>query len=367
MTQDRTEGQWWQTAGTSVTLSYSRTRAQAITLFQTAGAAQEDAAFIVDTHLDKALQGDHERGLSMLCKQMQAARAGELTFGAPLRILHDNGAVARVAGHPGASPKLVCRDAMSLAIRKAGVFGVGCVAAQGRAELLTPFLHQAVSQGMIAMVLAQSIPLVAPHGGTEPLLGNAPLGWGIPAATGAPVIVDMSLTQTSAKGVTAAAAAGEPIPPGFIQDRHGQPSTDPNDLMDPDWFRVGKQVATGSLLPIGASHKSYALIFVTGLLTAMLPDADFAWDLAADRAAPGTFGSVFVVIDPAAFGDRTAILSRVDAYVQRLGASNRKTSNRPILYPGERSQALQTERRARDELSVPEAHYREFAALTSKG
>ncbi len=367
MTADRlTDGQWWRRQDEMVTVSYAQLRKAATALVEKLGAASDDAAFIVDTHLDKALQGDHERGLAMLCAQIQAGRNGKLDFAPTVRVLRDNGAVAVVAGEAATSPKLICRQAMALAIAKARQYGIGCVAARGRGEILTPFVQQAVEAGVIGMVMAQSIPLVAPHGGSSPLLGNAPVAWGIPVPGEAPIIVDMSLTQTSAKGVALAAAQGEAVPEGFLLDSAGKPTTDPKNFLDPAWLARGRQVAAGSLLPIGGSHKSYALIFIVGLLTAILPGADFPWELGNERDGKGDFGTLFIAIAPAAFGEADAILSRAAEYVRHLRGSPQRKGGGPVLYPGERSQELKRQRRERDEIELPAAHHRAFLALVAE-
>lgn len=360
---ETTAGQWWTTMGETVAVSLTQFRDTAVTLLVQAGATPVDAAFIADIHLDKALQGDHERGVRMLAAQIRAARRGELDLQPEIRVIRDKGATAVVDGGGKASAKLVCREAMALAIGKARAFGIACVAARASGEILTPFIEQAVDAGLVTLVMAQSIPTVAPLGGTVPLLGNAPIGWGIPAQGHAPIIVDMSLTQTSAKGVAIAAAQNEAIPAGFVFDRNGQPTTDPRDFLDPGRQAQGQSVARGSLVPLGGSHKSYALIFVVGLLSAVLADADFAWVLGQDQAKPGRFGTLFVVVDPGAFGDPRQIAARTDLYIDHLRRAPRKAGVDAILYPGERSQAIKRSRRKADRLTLPASHYRELMDL----
>lgn len=362
----RTSGQWWETRGESATVPLEEVRSRAIGLLRAAGATAEDAAFIADVHVDKALQGDHERGIAMLAAQIRAAQAGEIDLRVRIEVLRDSGATALVSAGPRASHKLVCRDAMALAIRKAQHSGVSCVGAQASGEILTPFIEQAVREGLVALVLAQSIPTVAPHGGSRPVLGNAPMGWGIPAGRNAPVIVDMSLTQTSAKGVVRAAEQGDPLQPGLLLDAHGHPSTDASDFVDPAWLEKGKVVARGSLAPLGASHKSYSMVFVVGLLTSVLTGTDFAWNLGHDSTGPRRFGTLFVVLDPKAFGEPQAVLDRVDDYIEYLRASPRREGVDAILCPGERSQSLKQERRASGRLTLPLAHLQALEALQQR-
>jgi L-2-hydroxycarboxylate dehydrogenase (NAD+) len=355
--------QWWKSSSELVTTSFREFRQQAVDEFCRIGASTADATFVTDIYLDKALQGDHARGLRMLLAEIKAARRGEIVFNTTPKLMREMGATALVDAEFKASSKLVCRFAMDLAIRKAREQGVGLVSARARAEILTPYVQQAASVGMIGFVMAQSIPTVAPHGGIKPLLGNAPIAWGIPAKSHDPIILDTCLTQTSGSGVALAAEHSETVPEGFILNKLGQASTNPADLYDPAWFARGRHVALGSLLPVGASHKSYAQIFITGLLTSILAQADFAWNLANNLEAPGRFGALFLVANPAAFGSDDSFLLRVDEYIEQLKASPRRNGVERILYPGERSQELKRALRKSDRLDLPCDDYRNWLTL----
>jgi LDH2 family malate/lactate/ureidoglycolate dehydrogenase len=366
-TEARTAGQWWSSTEEMTSVPLAAVRGLAIEALVAAGASREDAGFIADVNLDKAIQGDHARGVRHLPAIVRAARRGKLDLRPQVRVLREKGASALVDGGPKALARLVCRFAMDLAIRKAREQGSGWVSAQAPGEILTPFVQQAVDAGMVAMIMTQSIPTVAPYGGIKPMLGNAPVAWGVPARAHAPVIIDMSLTQTSASGVALAAAQGERIPPGFLIDERGEPSTDPDDFYDPEWTRKhGSHVARGSLLPLGASHKGYAQVFVVGLLSAVLSGTNAPWELANDNPNPGRSGTLFGAIDPGAFVERESFLAQVDAFIDELKRSPRKPGVDEILYPGERSQLLKRERRASGMLNLPASQYRELQALAAE-
>ncbi|MDL1879404.1 Ldh family oxidoreductase, partial [Gammaproteobacteria bacterium PRO2] len=130
-----------------------------------------------------------------------------------------------------------------------------------------------------------------------------------------------------------------------------------------DWLQKGKLVAQGSLLPIGAGHKGYALIFVVGLLTSLLTDGDFPWNLGPQAPRPQTTGTVFLSLDLAAFGEPAAMRARADEFIDRLRASPRKEGVDGILYPGERSQALKQKGLARGRLELPQAQWQELTAM----
>lgn len=352
---EKTAGQWWSTPGDSLTLPLAGVEALAHQALIRAGATPGDARYIAAIHIDKALQGDHERGVGMLARQICDAAAGRIDLRAEPWAEASEGATARVLAPPRASSKLVCRFAAALAVQKARTFGTGCVAARAKAEILTPFLQDATGQGMISLILAQSVPMVAPFGAAEPLLGNAPLGWGIPNGPEGPILVDMSLTTTSAKGVVAAAAAGQPLAPGMILNAEGRPSTRAADFTDPRHAVPG--APRGSLTPLGSGHKGYALVFISGLIAPLLAEGRFAWDLGSVGDDPGDFSTLFITLDPSRFTSPRRLRDRISDYITRLRAARRPAGAGPPLYPGERSQQMKRDARNAGLITLPREHY----------
>jgi LDH2 family malate/lactate/ureidoglycolate dehydrogenase len=354
--RDRTFGQWWDANGPYVTLSVERTRAFGIAAYEHAGAAPDDARFLIDTNLDKAIQGDHARGLVKVPGIIRAGCAGSLDFAPTIEVVREKGATAVVDGGKRAFGRLVCRYAMTLAVDRAREHGIAIVGARATGELLTPFVSMAADAGMVGMALVQSVPTVAPLGGFRPLLGNAPMAIAVPARDHDPVILDMSFTQSSASGVLLAASQGERVPPGMLLDEHGDPTTDASAFPDNDLIaRTGGIAVRGTLSPLGNSHKGYAMVFMIGLLSSVLTDTSPPWDLAWDLPERGTYGTVLIAIDPNALNPNNAP-AQVDAFIDEVTSAPRRNEAEPILYPGQRSQQLKRERRARDEMSVPASH-----------
>ena len=60
----RTYGQWWGSTEEQVTVALDAVRQVSLAGLQSVGATAEDAAFLLDIALDKALQGDPIRALS---------------------------------------------------------------------------------------------------------------------------------------------------------------------------------------------------------------------------------------------------------------------------------------------------------------
>jgi LDH2 family malate/lactate/ureidoglycolate dehydrogenase len=343
-----------------------------VAALQKVGAKEDDAGFVVESALDKAVQGDHTRGIESLRAIVLSAMRGEVDLDPSVTIIKETPGTALIGAGAKAARALVCRAGMDLAIAKARQTGIGWVSVRVAAGSLTPYVRRAVDAGMVGMVLTQSYPTVAPHGGFVPLLGNAPIAFGIPAGEHDPVILDMSLTQSSASGVVLAATQGHPAPPGCVLDEEGNPTTDasvfPNATTDPSNFLGPGQSARGSLTPLGSSHKAYALIFVVGLLTTILADADAPW--AAGQIARGQpvdatrhYGSTFMALDPSAFGPIEKIRRETDAFIDAVKASPTRPGVDEILYPGELSQRIRRQRQEAGSFLLPVHQYQNLLEI----
>jgi ureidoglycolate dehydrogenase (NAD+) len=353
---ERTFGQWWDSTEPRVMIRIDEIRRVGLAAYQAAGATADDAAFLLDVNLDKSIQGDHARGIGKLPGIIAAARAGRLELNPTITVLRERSASAVVDAGPTGSGRLLCRAAMRLAVEKAGSTGVALVAARSSGEILTPYVSLAVEAGMVGLAMVQSVPTVAPLGGHGPLLGNGPVAIGIPAGTHDPVILDMSFTQSSSSGVMMAAEQGQQVPEGVLLDEHGHPSTEGRDYPDHELAaRFGGIHARGTLVPLGGNHKGYAMVFAVGLLTSLLADASPPWELYYHLPERGTYGTLLMAADPAAFRSDGAegALGAVDGFIDRVKASPRNEGVGEILYPGERSQALKRRRRAGGTIGIP--------------
>lgn len=364
----RTYGQWWDSTEARTRVAIADLERVAEAAYRSVGATEEDARFLAATNLDKAIQGDHARGAGKIPGLIAAARAGKLDMAPTIEIVQEHEATAVVDGGPLAFGRLVCKFGIDLAIEKARRYGVAFVGARGTAELLTPFVARAVDAGMVAMAMVQSVPTVAPLGGTVPLFGNAPMAWGVPSANRPPVICDMSFTQSSASPILTAAEQGEQIAPGLLLDEHGNPTTNAADFPDWDLIRAtgGTGVAVkGSLVPLGDSHKGWAMVFLVGLLSSLLTDTDPPWTLYHHLPQRGRYGTTLLVIDPQRLDASGNAFAKVDSFLDMVTGAPRREGVDEILYPGLKSQQLKRERRAAGVIAIPETHFRAMQELAA--
>ena len=362
--RSRTYGQWWDSTEPFVRVSIAELARVGNSALEQVGASPSDAEFLFATPLDKSIQGDHARGVGHVPGLVARVRAGALDVAPTIEIVRERTATAVVDGGPKAHAQLVCRFGMDVAIAKAREHGVGWVGARASGQVLTAHVQQAVDAGMVGMAMVQAFPSVAPLGGYQALLGNGPLAFGVPTAGHDPVILDMSTTQSSASGVFLSARQREQIPAGLLLDEHGQPTTDSTAFPDAERMaelaaRPGAAVpfaVKGTLVPLGASHKGYALVFMVGLLSMLLTDTDPPWDFSYERPEEARYGTVLVAVDPRAFDPNGNIGEKVDAFIDHLSASPRTDGVDEILYPGQRSQALRRQRRQAGTVEIPASH-----------
>ncbi len=366
---EKTYGQWWESSEEQVTVPLSAVEKVGMAALREAGASEEDAAFLLSIAVAKALQGDYVRGLGAIRRHVTASRNGAVDMNPNIEHVVDKGAMALVDGGPKAQDALVCRYAIDLACDKAKEFGVGWVSARCSGGTLAPFMKRAAARDMAAMVFIQArFPVVAPTGGSSPLLGNAPVGFAIPAGRHDPVIVDMSITQTSASPVADAARQGKPVASDMILDALGEPTTDTKDFLKPD-YQGPLFVPQGSILPLGGArsgHKGYALVFFVGLLSYLMTDTSPPWDLALDSDKESKPGTMFLAMDPSNIMPIDRFKDQVDEFIDHITSSPRREGAEDILYPGQRSQKLQRQGRERDSVTMPASQYHDLATLSQE-
>jgi len=116
-------------------------------------------------------------------------------------------------------------------------------------------------------------------------IGTNPLSIAIPSDLEGPLFLDMATSAVAAGKISVAVARGEPIPLGWVVDRDGKPTSDPNDL------RKG-----GALLPLGGSegYKGSGLAVIVEILCGLLTGLGFGQD-PTGRHNDGCFMAAFNV------------------------------------------------------------------------
>ena len=163
---------------------------------------------------------------------------------------------------------------------------------------------------------------MAPFGGREARLGTNPLCVAFPTDLPGPVFLDMATSAVAAGKLNVARARNKPIPLGWVLDKNGRPTTDPNDFYN-----------GGVMLPLGGpeGHKGYGLSFVVETLAAVLPGLGFG----VDPNGRHNDGSFMLAIDPSPLMPLAEFKAQVEAFVRYLKETPPAEGFDEVFYPGE--------------------------------
>lgn len=184
-------------------------------------------------------------------------------------------------------------------LRAAGEHGIAAMAVRNSYNCLALAHHvmPLAEGGLIGICMSNAPASVAPPGATSPLFGTNPLAFAIPSGSGAPILVDQSMSAVTKTEMILRRNRGEPIPPGWAQDRDGRPATD---------AAAGLE---GSLLPAGG-QKGANIALLIEVLAAALTGSNLSTGAASfgdGSGGPPNVGQFLIAIDPNHFsGSRFA-------------------------------------------------------------
>ncbi|MFW6024546.1 MAG: Ldh family oxidoreductase, partial [Dichotomicrobium sp.] len=200
--------------------------------------------------------------------------------------------------------------ARDLLIAKARANGVAILASRNCQHFgaLWPDIEPFARQGFVAISMVNSMACVVPYGGTKPVYGTNPLAFAAPRAGGDPVVFDQAASAMANGDVQIAAREGRELPPGYGVDAEGNPTTDPQAVLD-----------GGALLPFGG-YKGSSIAMMVEIMAAALTGGKFSfevdWSDYPGAVIPHT-GQVIMLIDPAQ-GATRPFTARVEELIARL-------------------------------------------------
>ena len=319
-------------------------------LLKAAGASDEEAEVVTKFLVNANLAGVDSHGVvPNLIIYVQGIRSGDIKPRAKIEVRMESPSTAIVNGNWGFG-QMICSRAMQVAIEKAERTGVGAVGVLNCNHIgrLSEYAQMAIDKGMIGFITANCEPYVAPYGGRTPVLGTNPLCYGIPGGSRKAIVVDYATAAAAEGKVRAALYRGELLPPGWIVDSHGRPSTNPADLYEPPLPPERIKMA-GALLPFGG-YKGYGLGLIVDVLAGILTRAGSSQDMTSGWLANGVFLMALKI-------DNFLPLEEFERRVERLAKavknSPRAEGFAEILIPGE-PEIKESERRLRNGIPIPD-------------
>ncbi len=164
---------------------------------------------------------------------------------------------------------------------------------------------------------------VAPAGSSEPKLGTNPLAYAFPY-DGGEVVFDNATAAIAFFGVVEARLKGEQLPEGVALNADGNPTTDPNEVMED-----GEGENVGGAIKTFADHKGYGLSVFVQLMGSAFSLAGIAGANEEDGA--GTF---IIAIDPGLFAGKEEYMKRAKQMVDEI-KSAKPIEGQEIVMPGE--------------------------------
>jgi (2R)-3-sulfolactate dehydrogenase (NADP+) len=312
-----------------------------------AGANAGMAVATAQALIEADAQGLGSHGVARVPQYAAHLKNGRAVGDAVASVIRSRGGAALVDAAGGlAFP--ACALAVAEAIRRAREFGVSFVGVTNSHHFGVAACHLApvAAVAMVGLALGNSPAAMAVAGGRHPVLGTNPVAAIFPRKNGAPLTIDLSLSQAARGKVMIAAKEGRPIPFGWALDADGKPTTD------------ARAALAGSMLAVGGD-KGATLALVVELLACALTGAAMGFEadsfLVDEGNRPGV-GQAFLVIDPAALAGMPVYLERVESLIAEM------EKDPGVRLPGYRRDALSAAA-ARDGIEIDPALHRRLLEL----
>jgi hydroxycarboxylate dehydrogenase B len=300
-------------------------------IFGHAESRREEAQTIARHLVASNLVGHDSHGVIRVSRYIGYWRDGKVRANQGATIAFETDSLALVDGHRGYG-QVIGEQAVRIGIDKAKRCGIALVGLRdvGHVGRVGDWAELAAEAGQVSLHFVGTTgigALMVPFGGTDRRLSLCVVAAGIPRGGRPPVIYDIATSMVAEGKVFVARNKGVPMPEGHLLDKHGRPTTDPNDLY-----------AGGALLPFGG-HKGSGLAIVADLLAGALTGAGCS-----QRRAPDMINTMCSIhIDPDRLPDRAAFDAEVDAFLEWVKASPPAEPGGEVLLPGD------IERRTREE------------------
>jgi uncharacterized oxidoreductase len=327
----------------------------ATAIFERSGAPADHARCVAEHLVGANLAGHDSHGVLRIPQYCAAIAAGRIKPAAAMRIVQRMPAGAVVDGGGGFG-QVVARDAMLLAIEIARASGMAAVAIRncshtGRIGTYTQMAAQAGLIGIAVSNTAGAGQAVVPFGGAAPRLSTNPISIAAPSGGPEPILLDMATSVAPEGKVRAHYQAGKSLPPGWIIDAAGKPSTNPADFYNQP---------RGSLLPLGAAvgYKGFGLAFMIDILAGALSGAGCSRP---DATETGD-GMLVMAIDARQFAPFDEFQHHVAVLAEHVRSTPPAAGFERVYIPGD-VEMQKRERRLREGIAIDPATWQQIVEI----
>ncbi len=307
-------------------------------VFKYFGVVDADARQAADVLLRSDLRGIDSHGVARLHTYFEMLEAGRINPTPKIRIVREKFSVAAVDGDNGLG-LVVGPKANEIAMDKAEKYGSGWVSVcnSNHFGIAGYYPLKALERDLIGWAMTNSTKLVAPLWGAERMLGTNPIAIAFPGAKEPPIVIDMATSAVAYGKIEIALRKKEPVPAGWIIDKHGRQTINPQDMID-----GGAQLPLGSDREMGG-HKGYGLASMVDILCCVLSGANwgpFAPPFALRQEIPARsvgkgIGHFFGALEIDGFIDKLAFKNQIDEWIKVFRNTKPAPGTDGPLIPGD--------------------------------
>ncbi len=311
-----------------------------------AGTPDDIAQCVAESLVESNLKGVDSHGVINLPFYLDEIERGETDPASRGTLDRETPTSALLRGGRGIGIYLL-RQATDIAIAKARenrVASVGLVDCShtGRAGW---FAEAIAAAGMFGVVFGggahETWSTAPPYGGARPLFSTNPYAFTMPGGRFGPVVADFATTTVADGKIAVYRSEGRPLPEGWIVDKHGRPTTDPEDFFD------------GGMHVPAAGHKGYGMALIAELMGHAMLDGN------------GDFGWLVTVVDIAAFRAADDYAASAEELLQKVKDVPPAPGFDEVLLPGE-PEARRAAERAETGVPIPDGVWAEIVEAAAK-
>lgn len=298
-------------------------------VFEKVGLTREDAKQASDIVIQADATGVETHGLARLPNYVMHYKVGAVNLHPNIRQVNSSENLIALDGDD-ATGLVVGPVALKRCIQATKKFGIAAVTVNNSNHFGCGNYYgwKFAEAGLIGIISTNTIPLMAPFGGKERMIGTNPITVAIPANDQDPIVLDMATSLVSYGKIQVAANAGEDIPSTWANDANGIPTTDAKKALD------------GTLQPL-AGHKGYGLALIIDIFCSVLAQASYGPDIITMEdysnlaPKPESIGHFMLGIDPSKFYPLIDFKKAVDQYIEVMKRSEKADGVEEIFVPGE--------------------------------
>ena len=294
-------------------------------LFQKAGLNEQDAERVSTILATNDERGVYSHGTTFYYGYTRLLRAGGANPTPNIQV-EGNGPFRQVNGDRALGP-LAAYEGMKQAIAAAKQYGIGLVTVKKSTHFAAAgyYAMMAAEEGMIGLSMGNGDPVMSIPGTKGRVLGNNPFAYAAPLDGERTILFDVAMSVIAGGKIKNFVAAGKKVPDGWMVDKDGNPTTDPED------FAKG-----GTLMPF-AMHKGYGFAIMVELLAGVLSGSGIVRDNTDWFAHPdfhNDLGHCMIVIDPSKVFTAEEFQDRVQKMKRDIMSAD-TVGDTVIMLPGE--------------------------------